>query len=169
MIIKGKNLQGGWVLLVGIVASILSGCKWKNRKLRRWHTHLMSHLITLIVWSRLVFFVLVLNVKCVIAKSRACICEQLSPSCGLRAVFQDIPAMSSLRFASLLFSQAALPHRPSPPGPEREMKARWGDAVNKVVGILMTSFLLPFPLLPFWHSNNDPTGFAVWHPLAFLA
>lgn len=77
--------------------------------------------------------------------------------------------MSNLRFASLVFRQAALPHRPSPPGPERKMKACWGDAVNKVVGILMTGFLPPFPLLPFWHSNNDPVGFAVWHPLAFLA
>lgn len=48
------------------------------------------------------------------------------------------------------------------------MKAGWGDAVNKMVGILMTSFLLTFPLPPFWHSNNDPAGFAIWHPLAFL-
>lgn len=76
--------------------------------------------------------------------------------------------MSNLRFASLVLSQAALPHRPLHPSPEREMKAGWGDAVNKVVGILMTSFLLPFPLPPFWHSNNDPAGFAVWHPLALL-
>lgn len=48
------------------------------------------------------------------------------------------------------------------------MKAGWGDAVNKMVGILMTTFLLTFPLPPFWHSNNDPAGFAIWHPLAFL-
>lgn len=48
------------------------------------------------------------------------------------------------------------------------MKAGRGDAVNKVVGILMTSFLLPFPLPSFWHSNNDPADFAVWHLPVFL-
>ena len=76
--------------------------------------------------------------------------------------------MSILRVLCLVLSQATLPHHPSPPSPEREMNTGWGDAVNKVVGILMTGFLLPFPLPPFWHSNNDPAGFAVWHPLTFL-
>lgn len=76
--------------------------------------------------------------------------------------------MSNLKFVPLVFSQAALPHRQLHPSPGREMKAGWGDAVNKVVGILMIGFLLPFPLPPFWHSNNDPAAFAVWHLLAFL-
>lgn len=67
-----------------------------------------------------------------------------------------------------VFSQALLSYHLLPPTLKREMKAGWGDADNKVVGILMTGFLLPFPLPPFWHSNNDPASFAIWHPLTFL-
>lgn len=85
------------------------------------------------------------------------------------AVFQGILSLSNLKLLSLLswakLCSLAIPLHPST---EREMKAGWGDAVNKVVGILMTGFLLPSPLPSFWHSINDPADFAVWHLLAFL-
>lgn len=44
-----------------------------------------------------------------------------------------------------------------------------GNAVNKEVGILMTSLLMHFTLLQIWHSNNDLASFAVWHPMVFLS
>lgn len=91
----------------------------------------------------------------------ALLCPFCLPNCLLHVVFSPFFPSAVLEPAALIVCQRALP-QPSCIQVLKRKQSLLGRCSQQGGRNFNHRALLPFPLLLFWHSNNDPTGFSVW-------